>query len=270
MTQRLSPDLAIAIDAAAAAGAVALRMQGAVAERTKEDGSPVSDADLAADAAVREVLSRRCPDDAILSEEVADSPARLAHRRVWIIDPIDGTRDYLEGRTEWAVQVALAVDGVLTASALAIPHDGAVVAGGPADGCWLQDAGGMRRFAMAPTAGQVLITSKSSRNREQVAKVRAALPEFAWVPTTSVGVKVWRMLQGAADLFVHARQIHEWDAAAPAGVLAAAGGTATDLVGGDLRYNTASSWCPGLVFSRRADHAAIVARLQAADVGLAG
>ncbi|GDY11411.1 hypothetical protein LBMAG53_02880 [Planctomycetota bacterium] len=263
----LSADLALALAAAQAGGAAALALQGHVATRTKADGSPVSAADLAADAAIRAVLTGS-PDDAILSEEIDDDPSRLEARRLWIIDPIDGTRDYLNGSGEWAVQVALAVDGVLVASVVSIPREGLSIAGSPDGGAWIADASGTRRLEPVAAAEQVLITSKSSRNREQVDRVRSALPEFGWMPATSVGVKVWRMLQGRADLFVHARAIHEWDVAAPAGILAAAGGIATDLRGGTLAYNTPTALCPGLVFSRRSDHAELVARMEAAGVEL--
>jgi 3'-phosphoadenosine 5'-phosphosulfate (PAPS) 3'-phosphatase len=263
---RPGDELDTAMAAAQAGGAVALAMQGQVTSRTKSDGSPVTDGDLAADAAVRQVLAARRSDDAILSEEMPDDPGRLSARRLWIIDPIDGTKDYLAGAAEWAVQVAVAVDGRLAAAALAIPREGVVIAGGPGLGCWLRDAAGTRPYAAIPCPAPCLITSRSPRNADHVARVRTALPEFAWSPTTSVGVKVWRMLQGVADLFVHPRSIAEWDAAAPAGVLAAAGGTATDLAGAPLVYNSPAGRCPGLIFSTRTDHAALCARLGAAGV----
>jgi 3'-phosphoadenosine 5'-phosphosulfate (PAPS) 3'-phosphatase len=84
----------------------------------------------------------------------------------------------------------------------------------------------------------------------------------------SVGVKAWRILSGQAGLYVHPRSIAEWDAAAPAAVLAAAGGTATDLRGQALRFNSPSGRCPGLVFSKRPDHYQLVERLRLAGVEL--
>ncbi len=265
----LTQEMTVAVRAAREAGAVALGMQGGTVERTKGDGSPVSDADLAADAVIRHQLATFFPDDGILSEEITDDRARLAKRRVWIIDPIDGTRDYLNGMPGWAVQVALAIDGVLVLGVLDIPCEGICLSGMPGIGGTVLGPHGARELAAVAGTADVLITSGSKRNQEAVASVRAALPEFAAMRATSVGVKVWRMLSGQADLYVHPRAIAEWDVAAPAAVLLAGGGAATDLAGRPFRFNGESARCPGLVFSTRADHAAVIERMRLAGVGLA-
>jgi 3'-phosphoadenosine 5'-phosphosulfate (PAPS) 3'-phosphatase len=260
--------MSIAIRAAREAGATALQMQGAVQPTTKADGSPVTPGDLAADAIVRQHLALNFPSDAILSEEEADSPARLGHNRLWIIDPIDGTKDYVSGSHEWAVQVALAVDGQLVLGVLDLAAEGVCLVGVPGHGAWMLDANGQRPLTINPANQDVLITSQSKRNQIAVAQVIAALPEFRELHATSVGVKVWRMLSGHAGLYVHPRSLAEWDAAAPAAVLAGAGGTVTDLRGAPLRFNSQIGRCPGLVYSKRADHAALIARMTAAGVEL--
>jgi len=258
----------MALCAAREAGAMAKGLQGAVATRLKADGSEVSDADLAADAIIRHHLTSHFPEDAILSEEAADDTQRLAVQRLWIIDPIDGTRDFLNGQPEWAVQIALAIAGRLVLGVVAIPSEDVVLVGIPGVGGTCFSAAGPTPLAIRHVARDVLITSDSQRNRAALLKVRAALPEFTALHATSVGIKVWRMLQGRADLYVHPRRIAEWDVAAPAAVLLAAGGGATDLAGADFRFNAAVPQAPGLVFSTRSDHAALVERLRQAQVGV--
>lgn len=261
-------EVSIAIRAAREAGATALQMQGGIEAVQKADGSPVTPGDLAADAIVRHHLTLNFPADAILSEEEADSAERLGNRRLWIIDPIDGTKDYVAGTGEWAVQVALAVDGVLALGVLDLPAEGVCLVGVPGHGAWILDANGQRPLVLDPANQDVLITSQSERNRVAVAKVAAALPEFRSLHATSVGVKIWRMLSGHAGLYVHPRPLAEWDAAAPAAVLLAAGGHVTNLAGRSLRFNSPDGRCPGLVYSKRADHADLIARMTAAGLEL--
>lgn len=261
MSNSFHHELSIACLAAREAGRTAREMQSGIAATAKSDGSPVTPGDLAADQIIRHHLQTHFPGDAILSEEVTDDAVRLAHARVWIIDPIDGTKDYVAGGTGWAVQIALAVDGRLVLGVLDMPGLGTQLAGIPGQGATIVDEQGARAL-LAPAAPRTtLIASSSARNADSLVLIRAALPEFACVTCTSVGVKVHHILRGDADLYVHARQINEWDVAAPAAVLAAAGGTATALDGEALSYNSASGYCPGLVFSTRADHAALVTRL---------
>lgn len=262
-------EVAIAIRAAREAGATALQMQGSVEATKKADGSPVTAGDLAADAIVRHHLTLAFPLDAILSEEVADAAAnRLGNSRLWIIDPIDGTRDYVSGSGEWAVQVALAINGNLALGILDLPAEGVCLVGVPGHGAWILDAQGQRPLSIDHANADVLITSLSKRNQAAVAKVVSALPEFRSLNATSVGVKVWRMISGHAGLYVHPRTLAEWDAAAPAAVLQAVGGTTTDLSGGALRFNSVSGYCPGVIYSKRPDHAALIARMAAAGIGL--
>ncbi len=263
-------ELAIAAQAARAAGQVALGMQGGISSSDKADGSPVTPGDLAADQVIRQQLELHFPADAILSEEAADSALRLSNRRVWIIDPIDGTKDYVAGGDGWAVQLALAVDGRVVLGVLDLPRCGVQLAGIVGRGATIVDAAGSRGLVAAAVPSTTMIGSNSTRNAQALAQIRAALPEFAFTSCTSVGVKVYRMLCGEADLYVHGRTIHEWDVAAPAAVLLAAGGAATALDGQELLYNTPHGRCSGLVFSTRADHHALISRLHAAGLDARG
>lgn len=261
-------DIVTALAAALAAATEASRLQAGVASRDKPDGSPVTDGDLAADQAIRTVINHRCPGDTIFSEERTDDPRRLGARRVWIIDPIDGTKEYLAGRPDWAVQVALAIDGHLVLGVLAMPGLGVTALGVPGMGAWqiIDD----RREPLHCTQNEerVLVASSSRRNRPGLEKVQAALPEFTTRFVFSIGVKAWHIISGEAALYVHTKPLAEWDAAAPAALLIAAGGRATDLGGTALRFNSATGRCPGVVFSRRPDHDALIARLAAGGVGL--
>lgn len=261
-------ELSIACLAAREAGAIARQMQAGIEPTAKADGSPVTPGDLAADAVIRHHLTTHFPADAILSEEAADDARRLANRRVWIIDPIDGTKDYVAGGAGWAVQIALAVDGRIALGVLEMPGHGTQLAGVPGAGATIVDADGARALVPVHRAGTTLIASSSARNAAALVRIRAALPEFAVTTCTSVGVKVFHILRGDADLYVHARRINEWDAAAPAAVLAAAGGTATGFDGTDLVYNTPGALCPGLLFSSRADHPQLARRLGEAGLRL--
>lgn len=263
-------ELAIASLAARAAGQVALGMQGGICATDKADGSPVTPGDLAADQVIRHHLEMHFPNDAILSEEAADSALRLGRQRVWIIDPIDGTKDYIAGGDGWAVQIALAVEGVVVLGVLELAACNVHLAGIVGCGATIVDHRGSRNLFAPTTALTTMIGSSSQRNASSLVEIRAALPEFAFTSCTSVGVKVHRILRGEADLYVHAREIHEWDVAAPAAVLLAAGGFATALDGDDLIYNTPQGRCAGLVFSTRADHHVLVERLRASGVRAAG
>ncbi len=259
-------ELSIAAAAAREAGQIALGLQAGIQSTAKADGSPVTPGDLAADACIRHHLQQAFPADAILSEELVDDHVRLRVGRVWIIDPIDGTKQYAKGEGGWCIQVALAVDGAVVLGVLDLPRERVRLTGLVGEGAMIEDEAGPRPISAPTTAISTLIASSSERNREALVCIRAALPDFAVTTCSSVGVKVWHLLCGDADCYVHARPIHEWDVAAPAAVLIAAGGYATALVGGPLRYNTPSSNVPGLVFSTRADHAQLITRLANAGI----
>ena len=268
-TVDLARELAVARAAARAAGRIAAELQSSAGRTDKPDGSPVTDGDFAADRAIQSTLRAAFPDDAILSEEVPDDGARRRVSRTWIIDPIDGTREYAAGRASWCVQIALAIEGRFVLGVLDQPSRARAWWGVPGDGAWIDRDGTVSPLRL-PSSGctTTLVAGSSARNRNALIQVRTILPEFAMITEHSVGIKVGRILAGDADLYAHARPIHAWDAAAPAAVLIAAGGTATDLAGHELRSDGPDERQAGLIFSRRADHAAIVARFAAAGISV--
>lgn len=187
---------------------------------------------------LRELAAAR-PGDAVLSEESADSPARLSADRVWIVDPLDGTREFgLAGRPDWAVHVALwERSSGLTAAAVAQPALGAVYA----------TASGLSVPAAVARAPIVLVSD--SRPPPWAPAVAAAMGGTV-APMGSAGAKAMAVLRGDADAYVHAGGQWEWDSAAPVGVLAGAGFHTSRIDGSPLLYNQAHPYLPDLVMCR--------------------
>jgi 3'(2'), 5'-bisphosphate nucleotidase len=179
------------------------------------------------------------PDDRILSEESADDRRRLSADRVWIIDPLDGTREYTEaGRVDWAVHVALWERGAgLTAGAVALPALDAVLS------------------TEAPPAvpaldGRRLRVVVSRTRAPVVARQVAEVLDADLVTLGSAGAKTMWVVRGEVDAYVHAGGQYEWDSAAPAVVARSAGLHASRLDGSPLEYNQSSPWLPDLVVCR--------------------
>lgn len=210
----------------------------------KERGDARSQAWLARE------LSTRYPEDAVLSEEAADDLARLDADHVWIIDPLDGTREFSEaGRDDWAVHVALWHAGDLTAGAVALPA---------------------RRTTYSTLSPPTLPGRGSGPLRLAVSRTRP--PEFVTaladrlgavlVPMGSAGVKAMSVLAGQADAYVHAGGQYEWDSAAPVAVARAAGLHVSRIDGSPLVYNNADPWLPDLAVCRPEIAPALLAALR--------
>lgn len=195
------------------------------------------EADTGANDCICGVLRQAFPDDPILSEESADERRRLDSRRVWIVDPLDGTREFAEaGRTDWAVHVALAIDGVPRVGVVALPGQGRVIVDG-------------RRAAPAPLGLRPRIVVSRSRPPREVELVRDELGAVLH-PLGSAGAKTIAVVDGAADLYVHGGGQYEWDSAAPVAVARAAGLHTSRLDGSPLVYNQASPSLPDLLVCR--------------------
>lgn len=214
-----------------------LMAQGASPRDVKDEG------DGAAQVAIAEALRDLRPDDAVLSEEALDDPARLSADRVWIVDPLDGTQEYSErGRHDWAVHVALwerraAPDGALTAGAVALPAMGLVLTTDPPPAPPAARAGAPR-----------VVVSRTRAPREAAAVARAIGAEL--VTLGSAGAKTMAVVLGQVDAYVHSGGQHQWDSAAPVAVALAAGLHASRLDGSPLVYNRADTWLPDLIVCR--------------------
>jgi len=193
-------------------------------------------ADKAANAFILAGLAEWRPGDSILSEESFDDQTRLDHHRVWIIDPLDGTREYSEGRADWAVHVALAVDGVPTLGAVALPATGRL---------FRSDRVAAPAFDRARPRMLVSRTRPPAEAEEIAILLGADL-----VAMGSAGAKAMAVVAGEADLYYHAGGQHEWDNCAPAAVALGAGLHASRLDGGPLVYNQADTLIPDLIIGR--------------------
>ena len=193
--------------------------------------------DRAANELLLEGLATARPEDAVLSEESADDPARLDASRVWIIDPLDGTREFREGRDDWAVHVALSVDGRPEVGAVALPSLGVVHGTQPAG-------------AIAPAApGAPRLTVSRTRDVPITGPLQEALGAEL-IPMGSAGAKAMAILRGEADIYAHEGGQYQWDNCAPVAVARAAGLHASRLDGSPLVYNGAERSLPDLLICR--------------------
>lgn len=176
------------------------------------------------------------PDDGLLSEEEKDNPERLSKSRVWIIDPVDGTREYGEGRTDWAVHVALAIDGVPVIGAVALPGLDVVLRTDEVQA--LPDAPAIPRMVVSRT--------RPAKEAVEVAeKIGAEL-----VPMGSAGAKAMAIVRGEAEIYLHTGGQYEWDSCAPAAVAAAHGLHVSRIDGSPLIYNQSDVYMPDLLICR--------------------
>jgi 3'(2'), 5'-bisphosphate nucleotidase len=228
-------DHALARDLATEAGALLLRLR---SDRGFGDLRALRDAgDRESHVYLTEALQRQRPGDSILSEEGKDELSRLDADRVWIVDPLDGTREYAEeGRADWAVHVALWERGELAAGAVALPSQGRTLS----------------------TAEPIALHSPRT-DRIRIAVSRTRPPEFTrrladhldidveLVPIGSAGAKVAAVLLGDVDAYVHAGGQYEWDSAAPVAVAHAVGAHASRIDGSPLTYNQEDTNLPDIL-----------------------
>jgi 3'(2'), 5'-bisphosphate nucleotidase len=230
------PDAQLAVELAGAAGRALLELRAGVgnlpADEVKKRGDEAGQQVLAAGLGAARLR------DAVLSEEAADDAARLDADRVWIIDPLDGTREYSEGRSDWAVHVALWEAGALVAGAVALPGLDVVLTTEPA-------------AVVPPRDGAAALRMAVSRSRPPAIATGVAEALGAdLVAMGSAGFKVAAVVRGEADLYVHGGGQYEWDSAAPVAVAMAAGLHASRLDGSPLRYNQPDPYLPDLVVCR--------------------
>ena len=238
----------------AATGAAALAMhhfaRGDVAAWDKSPGNPVTTADLAVDAQLKAELLGARPDYGWLSEETVDDAARLACRRVWVVDPIDGTRDFIRGRTGWAVSVALVEAHRVVMGVLAAPARAQVIVAVRARGANLNGVP-LRVSGRTEMAGCALPVDPSSL-------AASFWPErwnaVAVEKPNSLALRIAHVASGLADGFIEGRTIAEWDIAAAALILTEAGGTITDRDGALLAFNQPSPSVHGVVAATPALH----------------
>ena len=262
---RSQSDAEIAAQAASLAGELLLQLRHSAATDTATDSEALRTAgDRDANRAIMKLLANERPEDSLLSEEAADDPRRLIAERVWIIDPLDGTREFGEQdsagvwRDDFAVHVALWERGHgLTLGVVGLPARG-VIYSSDAPPEVPQSPAGPLRIAVSRTRPPGFIAALESAGNATL------------LPMGSAGVKVMAVVSGEADAYIHAGGQYQWDSAAPVAVARAAGLVATRLDGSPLKYNDPVLLLPDLVVCHpdRADEVRLL--LDAAGFGLDG
>jgi myo-inositol-1(or 4)-monophosphatase len=240
------------------AGALALTMFGAPLKSwTKGASSPVSEADMAVDRLLRDRLTAAAPGIAWLSEESTDDPARLDARRVWIVDPIDGTRGYIAGATDWAVSAALVENGRPIAACLFAPVT---------DEFFMAVAGGgatRNGAAMATSRGADLDGVRFAGPKNFLERLGTIAPPFTITPRLhSLALRLARVAEGTIDAAVSGGNSHDWDLAAADLLVHEAGGALTPFSGEPLCYNRPVPRHGVLVAAGRARHTALLELLK--------
>ncbi len=226
-------DAELAAKLAEAAGKILLEVRASGLVEGKALGKA---GDETSNAFLMQAIQAQRPDDAILSEESKDDKSRLDASRVWIIDPVDGTREYGEGRTDWAVHVALSIDGKPSIGAVALPGMDLVL-----------------RSDTPPALKPInnppkMLVSRSRPGKEAVAVAETVGAEL--LPMGSAGAKAMAVVRGEADIYLHSGGQYEWDNCAPVAVAAAAGLHTSRLDGSEFKYNCDDTYLPDLLICR--------------------
>jgi len=233
-------DAELAAHLAEVAGRILLEVRGAGVLVGKALGVA---GDIVANQFLVHALREQRPEDGLLSEEEKDNLDRLNASRVWIVDPVDGTREYGEVRSDWAVHVGLAIDGVPAVGAVALPGAGAVLRSD-------------RPTAVPAAPDRLRMLVSRSRPAPEATEVAARLGAEL-VQMGSAGAKAMAVIRGEADIYLHSGGQYEWDSCAPAAVALAHGLHASRIDGSPLVYNQADVYMPDLLICRK-EHAGTV------------
>lgn len=211
-------------------------------KRESDDYEPVTQADRIANDLIVQSISREFPDDGILAEESVDTDARLTKRRVWMIDPLDGTNGFIDGNGDFAVQIGLAVDGQSVLGVVYQPLTRVLYRGVRGRGTWIERPSNEPERAhvtdQSDLSKMILAASRSHRSprMDRVVKAFGVREE---IRRGSVGIKVGLIVERQCDLYVHlSSRTKQWDTCAPEVILTEAGGSLTDLFGQRLQYNS--------------------------------
>jgi 3'(2'), 5'-bisphosphate nucleotidase len=248
----LRDEILVASSAARAAGTAILGLYGNAPAESKADASPVTAADYASNDLILSHVRESFPADAILSEESADSAARLTSQRVWVVDPLDGTREFIDQNGEFSVMIGLAIDGRACLGVVYQPTADLLYGAVAGHGAWVEDRHGRRRLDRVAGRSGAAVRMVGSRSHAHplVERLRAVMGIGDVAPSGSVGVKCARIAEGEFDLYVHpVHYLKEWDVCAPEIILREAGGTVTDCLGEPLVYNKPDPRHPHGIFA---------------------
>ncbi len=205
-------------------------------------GDPVTGADLAANEVLQAILPSK--GEGWLSEETADSPDRLEYRRVWVVDPLDGTREFVDGVPEWCISVGLVEDGVPIAGGILSPPNGQLVLGAAGRGVTLNGRP-ITATGRKSLDGAVILASRSEWKRGEWDRYAEA--PFSVKPCGSVAFKLGQVAAGMADGTWTLVPKHEWDVAGGAALMLAGGGTLLHADGSRPRFNQANPKLPNFL-----------------------
>jgi 3'(2'), 5'-bisphosphate nucleotidase len=261
----LERELDVAIRVIREAGAAMMRFYGTAQWERKGDESPVTVADHASNDVITGRLGEAFPDDAVLSEESADSAARLEKSRVWIVDPLDGTKEFLAQNGEFSILIALTVGSVPVLGVVYLPSSDVLYWAVQGRGAFVERGGERRRLNRAEdlAGSAVRLIGSRSHGDPFLLRVQEELGITDVVPCGSAGVKCTRIADDDRDLYVHpAPYLKEWDTCAPQVILEEAGGRVTDCRGEPLRYNKPEPVQPfGIVAAAPSVHASVIGRI---------
>lgn len=256
---QVEADLELAVSAARAAGVVVMK-----AFRTDQDvtykspDQPLTDADLASDALLREMLLGERPEYGWLSEETADNPERLTREFVWVVDPIDGTRSFISGRAEFAISIGLARSGRAVVGVIYNPATDKMFTAALGAGAGARAGAGVVRVSGAGAGRAVMAASRSEIARGDFDELAE---EYEILPTGSTAYKLAAVAVGKADIFVSRGPKNEWDLCAGDLIVTEAGGIVTDLNGAALQYNRPDPHIDGIIAARASLHEEILSRV---------
>jgi myo-inositol-1(or 4)-monophosphatase len=257
VSEGLAADAALLFETVREAGALALTMLRQNVRRwTKPDGSPVTEADVAVDTLLRGRLDAKRPAYGWLSEETPDDESRLARSSLWIADPIDGTRDFIAGGSEWCIAVALIRDGRPAAAAIyrpvsedffsAIAGAGAFLNGDP----------------IAATQGDALAGARVLGTLKSLAPLAEHAIETVTPGSLPLQLRLAFVAHGQIDAAVSAGRKNDWDLAAGDLIVAEAGGLTSDFAGRPFVYNRRESWQQGLAAAGARRHPQLIDALR--------
>ena len=257
-------ELATAIELARLAGAEAARMQrGELGIEMKPGDEPVTLADRRASELIVAGLAAAFPSDPIISEELPPAPGALGAPRFWLVDPIDGTKDFIRGEDGYSVMIGLVCDGAPTVGVVYQPAADRLYHGTPA-GAMVVAGGETRRLVVSDVAAAAdvrLVASKSHRSHE-LDRVKQELGIANELNIGSVGVKLCVIAAGLRDLYVNpATRTKAWDTCAPEAILVPAGGRLSDLFGNPIDYSRELAHRRGLVASNGRVHDEVIGKL---------
>ncbi|MGI9368980.1 MAG: 3'(2'),5'-bisphosphate nucleotidase CysQ [Ruegeria sp.] len=260
-------DLSLLIDAASEAGRIATRYSGRDAQKwdKPEGAGPVTEADLAVNAMLEQHLSAARPGYGWLSEETEDSPDRLERDRVFIIDPIDGTRSFAEGSRTWAHSLAVAEHGVVTAAVIYLPLRDLMFAAAQGQGASLN--GSPIRAAPTSDLDQASILA-AKPNMDKRHWRDGQVPDFKRAFRPSLAYRMALVAQGRFDGMMTLRPSWEWDIAAGDLIIREAQGVSSDRYGQSFRFNNPHPQLSGVIGAGADVHALLCAKLDPESAGI--